>query len=114
MFIFTFIIFAAEWVETTQYDFADGFYEVNLYASHRGDGAVEFSPRFDANNDGWIDLLTCNEAGNSKIFWGDSTGFSDFNNTYYERGYGGGTFADFKSRWIRGLRFNRTCVHILG
>jgi hypothetical protein len=51
MLILAVLLFAGEWIETTQEDFADGLYEYNLYASHREDGAVEFAGRFDLNND---------------------------------------------------------------
>lgn len=83
MFLFALALFSWEWVETTQQDFKDGFYEANLYPSHRGDGAVEFSVRWDANNDGWIDVTN-----GSTIFWGSETGFSDSRSTSYSGGYG--------------------------
>lgn len=35
-------LFAGQWIETTQQDFADGWYDRDLYSSHRGDGAVKF------------------------------------------------------------------------
>ncbi len=49
----------------------------NLYSSQRGDGAVEFAVHWDANNDGWIDVLSCHVSSGSKIFWGGPLGFSD-------------------------------------
>ena len=66
------------WIETTQEDFKDGTYERNLYSSHRGGGAVEFVPRFDLNNDGYIDLFTSNRT-TVTIYWGSSTGYSSSN-----------------------------------
>jgi hypothetical protein len=83
-----------EWVETTQKDFRDGFYECNIYASNRGGGEIEFAPRWDANNDGWIDILSVHVYGGSKIFWGSSKGFSDERETSYGAGIGAGAFAD--------------------
>jgi len=77
-------LYAADtvWIETTQRDFADGWYECNLYSSHRGDGAVEFAVRWDANNDEWLDITD-----GSRILWGTDSGFS---NSLYT-GYGGGS-----------------------
>ena len=68
----------ALWIETTQEDFKDGSYERNLYSSHRGGGAVEFVPRFDLNNDGFIDIMTSN-TGSVTIYWGSPTGYSFLN-----------------------------------
>ena len=65
------------WVETSQADFCDGTYERNLYASNRDGGTVEFAPRFDLNNDGYIDLFTADAFGPYvKIYWGDGFGAS--------------------------------------
>ncbi len=78
MFFITIVLFGLEWLETTQEDFRDGGYERNLYSSHRGDGAIEFSGRFDLNNDGYIDL-----AGNAWIMWGAAAGLNQQNITEY-------------------------------
>jgi hypothetical protein len=78
------------WVETTQEDFRDGVYERNLYASHLGGGAVEYAPRFDLNNDGYIDLFTADRSGpNAKIYWGDASGYSSTNVTLFPSGAAG-------------------------
>jgi FG-GAP-like repeat len=78
------------WVETTQEDFKDGAFEHNLYASHRGDGAVEFVPRFDLNNDGYIDLFVAGHPDtNNYIYWGDITGYSIDRRTSYYGNCGG-------------------------
>jgi hypothetical protein len=72
------------WIETTQDDFRDGVYERNLYASHLGGGAVEYAPRFDLNNDGYMDLFTADRGGPyAKIFWGDVAGYSGSNVTLF-------------------------------
>ncbi|UCC12281.1 MAG: VCBS repeat-containing protein, partial [candidate division WOR-3 bacterium] len=72
------------WVETTQEDFRDGAYERNLYASHLGGGAVEYAPRFDLNNDGYLDLFTADRSGPyAKIYWGDAAGYSSTNVTLF-------------------------------
>src|SRR4030042_3020595 len=75
--VLLFFLIGDVWLETTQQDFADGIYERNIYASHLDGGSVEFAPRFDLNNDGYLDLWTADASGpNVKIFWGDSTGYS--------------------------------------
>ncbi|HEX7319652.1 MAG TPA: FG-GAP-like repeat-containing protein [bacterium] len=66
------------WVETTQDDFRDGQYEVNIYGSQRLGGTVEFTSRFDLNNDGFIDLFLSNPSGIS-ICWGSGSGYSNSN-----------------------------------
>ncbi len=64
------------WIETSQEDFQDGLYERNLFASHHGGGAVEFVPRFDLNNDGYIDLFTADAGGPAaQIHWGSAGGY---------------------------------------
>ncbi len=72
------------WVETNQSDFSDGIYEKNIYASHLGDGAVEFVPRFDLNLDGYIDLFTADNYGPyASIYWGSSAGYSPISQTLF-------------------------------
>ncbi len=59
------------WTETTRKDFSDGWYERDVYCSFRSSnmdtdsGAVEFIPRFDFTNDGWIDLVVSNKPNSS-------------------------------------------------
>lgn len=72
------------WVETTQEDFADGTYERNIYASHHDGGTIEFAPRFDLNNDGYIDLFTADAYGPyACIYWGSASGYSPGNTTFF-------------------------------
>jgi hypothetical protein len=68
---------ALAWTETSQGDFGDGMFESNLFASFRFGGTMEFVPRFDLNNDGWMDLV-CSEGYGSHVYvyFGDSSGFS--------------------------------------
>lgn len=55
------------WTETTREDFSDGWYERDMYCTYRAStaepdsGALEFVPRFDFTNDGWIDLVVSNK-----------------------------------------------------
>lgn len=78
------------WIETTQQDFGDGVYERNIYASHYGDGAVEFAPRFDLNNDGYIDLFTTDVHGPYiRIYWGSTNGYSQGDVTIFSSPQGG-------------------------
>jgi len=75
--IIVFVLAQGMWVETTQEDFADGVYEKNIYASHLDGGAIEFAPRFDLNNDGYIDLFTADVSGPwVHIYWGSDNGYS--------------------------------------
>jgi hypothetical protein len=72
------------WLETTQSDFSDGCYERNIYASNLGGGAVEFAPRFDLNNDGYIDLFTADRFGSYvRVYWGSASGYSASNVTLF-------------------------------
>lgn len=72
------------WIETTQEDFADGAHENTIYASHRSSGTVEFVPRYDLNNDGYIDLVTCDIGGPYvTIHWGSESGYSSNNQTHF-------------------------------
>jgi hypothetical protein len=54
-----------QWVETTQKDFVDGVFEHNIYCTFRSfhdslPGDIEYVPRWDFNNDGYIDLVVSN------------------------------------------------------
>jgi hypothetical protein len=72
------------WLETTHNDFADGVYENTIYASHRNGGTVEFVPRYDMNNDGYIDIVTCDIGGPYvTIHWGSATGYTSSNQTTF-------------------------------
>ena len=74
--VILFVFAQGMWLETTQEDFADGVYEKNIYASHRGDGTMEFAPRFDLNNDGCIDLFTADGGATYvRIYWGNPSGY---------------------------------------
>ncbi|MBN2619944.1 T9SS type A sorting domain-containing protein [candidate division WOR-3 bacterium] len=68
------------WTETTQQDFADGFFNTNIYASMHNGGMVEYAPRFDMNNDGYMDIVT-NDIGGPYVtlYWGSVQGFSPDN-----------------------------------
>ncbi|MGB3340762.1 MAG: T9SS type A sorting domain-containing protein [bacterium] len=73
-----FVFAQSIWMETTQQDFADGIFEKNVFVSHRNGGALEFVPRFDLNNDGYIDLLTADASGSYvRIYWGSNDGYSE-------------------------------------
>jgi len=64
------------WVETSQSDFNDGEFESNIYASYRNGGAVEFTCRFDVNNDNWLDVCCSDGYGDSlRIYYGSASGF---------------------------------------
>ena len=84
------------WLETTQSDFRNGIYERNIYASHVGDGAVEFAPRFDLNSDGYIDIVTCDIGGPYvRLYWGSASGYSAGNSVgFMSTGAGDCDFAD--------------------
>lgn len=71
-----FALVGGEWVETTQEHFKDGWFSRNLYASHLGDGALEFAGRYDLDNNGYIDIPGC-----GWILWGSASGYSTSNKT---------------------------------
>lgn len=64
------------WTETTRQDFSDGSYERDIYCSYRSisyepdSGAIEFVPRFDFTNDGWIDVVVSNKPNSGT--WSDA------------------------------------------
>ncbi len=85
------LLTAATWIETTGPDFADGHHQANLYASMRDGGAVEFVPRFDYNNDGWIDVACPDDSGPYlHLHLGSLTGFNVLPVMRYEIPGGGG------------------------
>ena len=72
------------WIETTQEDFADGTFEQNIYASHYSDGVVEFAPRFDLNNDGYLELYVSDRFGPyARLYWGSNSGYNSSNVTLF-------------------------------
>ncbi|MGB3340761.1 MAG: FG-GAP-like repeat-containing protein [bacterium] len=80
----TTVVFSGNvWLETTHSDFADGVYDNTIYASHRNGGTVEFVPRYDMNNDGYIDIVTCDIGGYVKIHWGSATGYTSGSQTAF-------------------------------
>ncbi len=73
--------FTRIWQETRAVDFADGSFDPLLYVSLRaqleGDsGCVEFVPRFDLNNDGYIDLVCSDDSGPYlRVYLGSAQGY---------------------------------------
>ncbi|MEO0181618.1 MAG: VCBS repeat-containing protein [candidate division WOR-3 bacterium] len=90
---------AGSWTETTPQDFMDGFYDPLLYVSRRlqvegsnpaDSGAIEFYARFDANRDGYYDLISASCAGFGVILWfGGPNGYSGANSRLFPAGSGG-------------------------
>jgi len=79
------------WVETSQQDFRDGAAENNLYVSRRDSGAVEFVPRFDLNNDGYMDMVCPDDSGPYlRVYFGSATGYDSARSRYYDVPGGGG------------------------
>jgi hypothetical protein len=75
------ISLAGEWVESAQTDFADGFFDSNIFTSDDGNdgGCIKTAPGafYDLNKDGRPDLVISNMHDdvrnfniNSKIYWG--------------------------------------------
>ena len=78
------------WLETSQQDFKDGYFERNIYASHRGGGAVEFAPRFDLDNNGYIDVMIGGDNNYAIwVYWGSTSGYDPNRRTSYARAGGG-------------------------
>ncbi len=94
------VLVAGSWTETTPQDFMDGWYDPLLYISRRlkvegadpaDSGAVEFYARFDANRDGYYDLVSADGDGPCiRLFWGSSTGYSNSNVQLIPAASGGG------------------------
>ena len=86
------VLVSAVIIETTQEDFRDGIFSRNIYASRRNGGAIEFTTRFDLNNDGYLDVVS----GNSEhyVFWGGAQGFSSDRITSYPSMRGNNIGAD--------------------
>jgi hypothetical protein len=90
---------AGSWTETTPQDFMDGWYDPLLYVSRRlqveganpaDSGAVEFYARFDANRDGYYDLVSADWYGpNVRLWFGGPTGYQSSNVRYFPVTYGG-------------------------
>lgn len=82
------------WTETSQADFADGVFNQNIYASNHDGGSVEFTSRWDLNNDGYLDIFSSSSSALS-IYWGSGQGFSINNKTSFPSpGTGGCEGAD--------------------
>ncbi len=82
----------AFYLETTPADFRDGQWDPLIYVSRRlqvesanpsDSGAVEIYPRFDANRDGYYDLMSAFATGGAsgyiRIWFGSATGYSSGN-----------------------------------
>jgi len=86
------LLMGAFYLETTPADFRDGQWDPLIYVSRRlqvessnppDSGAVEIYPRFDANRDGYYDLLSAVAAGVSggyiRVWFGGPNGYSSTN-----------------------------------
>ena len=79
------------WVETSQQDFSDGAPDNNLYVSYRDSGTVEFAPRFDLNNDGYMDMVCPDDSGPYlRVYFGSATGYDSARSRYFDVSGGGG------------------------
>ena len=92
VYIMLVLLMGAFYLETTPADFRDGQWDPLIYVSRRlqvesvnpsDSGAVEIYPRFDANRDGYYDLLSAVAAGGSggyiRLWFGSPTGYSSTN-----------------------------------
>jgi len=72
----------ARWVESSWQDFSDGTVDNGMYVSRLmgrdcDSSAIEFVQRFDADNNGYVDVTTADFGGNGlKIYLADASGFS--------------------------------------
>jgi len=78
--------FADVWRESTVADFADGFFNANVFVSNEGldSGQLKSVPgaTYDLNKDSWPDLVISNMQGPaSYIYWGSASGFDSTNRT---------------------------------
>ncbi len=66
---------AGTWVESSQADFADGYFNANVFTSNEGSdsGCIKTAPGafYDLNKDGRPDIVVCNLEGSyTYIYWG--------------------------------------------
>ncbi|MEO0180210.1 MAG: VCBS repeat-containing protein [candidate division WOR-3 bacterium] len=86
------LLIGAFYLETTPAHFSDGQWDPLIYVSRRlqvesanpsDSGAVEIYPRFDANRDGYYDLMSAVAIGGAggyiKLWFGSATGYSSGN-----------------------------------
>lgn len=97
--IIFFISWLINWVDTKPSDFLKGTYDQpSLYVSKRlslettqDSGAIEYSMRFDVNNDGWYDLASADQGGGTLYVWlGSLSGYAPANRLVYSMGSSGG------------------------
>ena len=94
-------LLGAFYLETTPSDFSDGQWDPLIYVSRRlqvesanpsDSGSVEIYPRFDANRDGYYDLVSSdamNPAGGVRLWFGSATGYSSSNFRLFPADSGG-------------------------
>ena len=100
-------VYAGQWTETTQSDFADGVFNVNMMAGHTGILNAHQDAFYDLNEDGNPDIIVSNMQdtlwGNnfdvpSYIYWGTDSGYSPAHRTaLYTHGATGNSVADLNN-----------------
>ncbi|MBI5805513.1 VCBS repeat-containing protein [candidate division TA06 bacterium] len=98
---------AGQWVETTQTDFADGVFNVNVIADHSGILKVHQDAIYDLNEDGNPDIIISNMQDTlwgddfdvpSYIYWGTDSGYTISQRTaIYTHGATGNSVADLNN-----------------
>lgn len=100
-------VLAGQWVETTQADFADGVFNVNVIADHSGILKVHQDAIYDLNEDGNPDIIISNMQDTlwgddfdvpSYIYWGTDSGYTITQRTaLYTHGATGNSVADLNN-----------------
>jgi len=72
---------SGSWVESNQADFADGFFNANIFTSASGELKCKQDGIYDLNDDGDPDIIVCNLNGPVYIYWGSNDGYSDAHRT---------------------------------
>ena len=102
------VVNAGVWEESTQADFSDGLYDVNVFTTYTGEIKCQQDGIYDLNDDGNPDIVVCNLNGPVYVYWGSEDGYSTVNRTslnFY--GATGNSIADLNNDGYLDLVFSK-------
>ncbi|MHB8157573.1 MAG: FG-GAP-like repeat-containing protein [Desulfocucumaceae bacterium] len=106
--VFFSVVNAGVWEESTQADFSDGLYDVNVFTTYSGEIKCQQDGIYDLNDDGNPDIVVCNLNGPVYVYWGSEDGYSTVNRTslnFY--GATGNSIADLNNDGYLDLVFSK-------